>query len=236
MKKTNISLGGGIVLASVLAGLSSQSMAGVADTKHNLSSTANTAVNEIYSDNPEICVFCHTPHAAIKNENIPLWNHELSAYDSYGVYSSPTFDGASTISPISGATPATATVSNLCLSCHDGTVAINALNNPSNAHPTTTMLGAGQTGGVINADRNSNLLKGGSDLTDDHPVNFTYDAALATADGGLVAPASLTDVKLYNGTVQCASCHDPHNDTASEQPFLRFSMTGSALCLKCHIK
>jgi predicted CXXCH cytochrome family protein len=33
--------------------------------------------------------------------------------------------------------------------------------------------------------------------------------------------------------VECASCHDPHNDKAL---FLRISNSGSALCLACHVK
>jgi len=78
---------------------------------------------------------------------------------------------------------------------------------------------------------NANL---GTDLTNDHPVNFTYNDTLATNDGSLKAPASLTGVKLYSNKVQCASCHDPH--TSTQGAFLRVSMTGSALCFACHTK
>jgi len=212
----------GMLIASGVA------YAGIASTKHNLSTSGTGTVKS--TDETEICIFCHTPHQAIKNDNIPLWNHTLSAEASYGVYTSPTFDGGSTVQDLGGTNAATAAVSNLCLSCHDGTVAINSLNNPSNAlgaNPTMTGTGAG---GVIPAGP-ANI---GNDLSDDHPVNFLYDNALASADGSLNAPSSLTGVRLFNGYVQCASCHDPHESV--NPAFLRVDNTGSALCLKCHNK
>jgi predicted CXXCH cytochrome family protein len=75
---------------------------------------------------------------------------------------------------------------------------------------------------------------------DDHPVNFTYDAALATADGGLLTPVSSSyvdaghTVKLFGGKVQCASCHNAHDNT--NVPFLTRTNSGSQLCLSCHRK
>jgi predicted CXXCH cytochrome family protein len=80
----------------------------------------------------------------------------------------------------------------------------------------------------------------GSSLTDDHPVNFLYDTALAAADGELVIPDSLSSVdaagrlRLFGGTLQCATCHHPHDD--SNGKFLVMSNDRSALCLKCHTK
>ncbi len=216
---------GAAIVATVMIGMTGQAVAGVAATKHNLS---NSGTGDITSDNPEICVFCHTPHNAIKNNNIPLWNHSLSTTANYGVYTSPTFDGSADVADVGGVDSTTATVTNLCLSCHDGTVALNAMNNPSNNHLVTTMAGTGQTAGKISAGRATNL---GSDLTNDHPVNFTY-----VEDGGLTAPGSLTKVRLFSGKVQCASCHDPHASDPATQPFLRETMAGSALCLLCHVK
>jgi predicted CXXCH cytochrome family protein len=218
---------GAAIVATVVIGLSGQAVAGISSTKHNLS---DTGTGDIASDNPEICVFCHTPHNAIKNNNIPLWNHTLSTTANYGVYTSPTFDGAADIADVGGVIESTATITNLCLSCHDGTVALNAMNNPSNTHLVTAMTGTGLTDSKISAGRATNL---GSDLTNDHPVNFTYDD---TADTALIAAATLTNVRLFDGKVQCASCHDPHASDPTTQPFLRFTMEGSALCLKCHDK
>src|SRR5512138_45131 len=73
----------------------------------------------------EVCVVCHTPHQTpAANSQYPLWNRNLSAVASYGVYTSPTFNGSGTIADVGGATLGTATTTNLCLSCHDGTVSV----------------------------------------------------------------------------------------------------------------
>jgi predicted CXXCH cytochrome family protein len=80
----------------------------------------------------------------------------------------------------------------------------------------------------------------GTDLSDDHPVSFTYDGALATANGGLVTPTSAAyvdsakTIPLFNAKLECSSCHDAHDN--SHTNFLRKSNAGSALCLSCHNK
>jgi predicted CXXCH cytochrome family protein len=250
MKKSIVAVAAG----AVILGLSFQASAGVANTKHNMSSAANagggmTGVNgdnRIYStDNPEICIYCHTPHNAIKNDTIPLWNHTLSAVTTYGVYTSPTLDAEITDLGTSN-TAALATTSNLCLSCHDGTVAINAINNPSNSNLTTTMTGGLSVGplpdgsdGRALGDWSTNLFNkaGDNTLKNDHPVNFDY-SDVADADDSIWDQGHAEDggVKFFAGLMQCPSCHDPHNDTDGEQPFLRASINGSALCLVCHNK
>ncbi len=206
----------------------------VVGTDHDLSSTGPGATTNV----TRVCVFCHTPHqAAAANGQDPLWNHTLSTTASYGVYASSTLNA--TPSDIGGAAVGSASVSNLCMSCHDGTVAVTSLYNAPNEAPindnaaniTITAGGNVSAAGLITG--NPNL---GTDLTNDHPVNFTYDHALATADGGLRDPATTPAVAalLFGGTVQCASCHDPHDNT--NPPFLVMSNTGSALCTTCHIK
>jgi len=77
-------------------------------------------------------------------------------------------------------------------------------------------------------------------LANDHPISFTYDAALAAADGHLVTPAATNRVDaaglvpLYGSKMECASCHATHDNANGK--FLRISNAGSALCLKCHVK
>jgi predicted CXXCH cytochrome family protein len=91
--------------------------------------------------------------------------------------------------------------------------------------------------GKIRAGRTTNM---GTSLINDHPVNFTYDAALATADGKLVTPDSSSyvdaahEIPLFGAKVQCATCHDPHDNT--NEPFLTKTNSGSQLCLTCHQK
>jgi len=223
----------GFLLALLVTFSGGALAAGITGTKHDLSISGGGTIKS--TDQTEICIFCHTPHAALKNDNIPLWNHALSP-NTYGVYTSPTID-ATDLTEVGGITEATAAVSNLCLSCHDGSVAVNSLNNPSNARPTTTMAGA-MAGGITNITGAANLGFGADALKNDHPVNFTYNPGSGPGlDSTLVATASLTGVKLYSNKVQCASCHDPHTSAdPTGLAFLRVSMSASTLCFACHNK
>lgn len=205
----------------------------ITGSKHDLRATGGGTATGTNLE--EICVACHTPHqATAANGQTPLWNRNLSATASYGTYSSTTLDASPAPVDLGGATLGTAQISNLCLSCHDGTVSVLSMLNEPNAAPgaITPVAIASRidaTGKIIS---NANL---GTDLSDDHPVNFNYDATLVTNDGGLNDPATLTGVKLFGGTVQCASCHNPHDSTTGV-PFLRVNNSGSTLCLRCHAK
>lgn len=220
----------GFLLALLVTFSGGALAAGITGTKHDLSVTGGGTIKS--SDQTEICIFCHTPHDAIKNNNIPLWNHTLSAATTYGVYTSPTLD-ATDQQDLGGVNATNAAVSNLCLSCHDGTIAVNSFNNPSNARPVTTMVGA-----IANITGAANLGSGADALKNDHPVNFTYNPGTGVGlDSTLVATASLTGVKLYSNKVQCASCHDPHTSAdPTGKAFLRVSMNASTLCFACHNK
>lgn len=176
----------------------------ISGTAHDLSGNAWGST--------EKCVFCHTPHNAKTGQTVPLWNRAATVA-TFTLYSSSTLNA--TMGQPAG-------ISKACLSCHDGTVAMDSFGNNTGTH---LMTGS---------------AKVGTDLSDDHPVSFTYDTALATADGSLVTPASASfvdaghAVPLFAGKMECASCHDVHNNTNA--PFLRKSNSGSALCLTCHNK
>lgn len=169
--------------------------------------------------NGEICLPCHTPHNAKGAATTagPLWNHVATAA-TYTVYTSPTLDAAALGQP--------AGVSKACLSCHDGTIALEAFGTV--------------TAGAVFVTGTANL---GTDLSNDHPISFTYDAALATADGGLHDPATtnsglggtIAADLLFAGSLQCASCHDVHNSYGLAN-LLVVTNAGSALCLTCHNK
>jgi predicted CXXCH cytochrome family protein len=183
-------------------------LAQVSGTSHDLRGTIGGS---------QICVACHTPHGAAPA--VPLWNHDLpSPASTYNVYT-----GSATIdaTDLSDFASSDGSVSSLCLSCHDGTVALGSLvNDPGDLTDTTSTIAAA-----------ANL---GTDLTNDHPVNFTFDAALIAADGELQAPTNAVLFGPSADQVQCGSCHDPHDDTFS--PFLVTSNAASALCLDCHTK
>jgi len=211
-----------LLVSAVLVLMLGPVQAQVATTSHDLTSlTGDTA--------DRVCAYCHTPHMATgAASQDPLWNHNLSATASYGVYGSGSLDAAD-IADIGAAVAGSATTTHLCMSCHDGTIALGALYNAPNAGAVTTI---GAIGNIVGTGADM-----GTSLADDHPVNFTYNTALATADGELEDPtANATVAALLDGTgkVQCSSCHDPHDDTFS--PFLVIDNAASALCSTCHQK
>lgn len=161
----------------------------------------------------QVCIFCHTPHNAAATPLAPLWNHASTAA-TYTLYTSA-------ISSTLNATTSQPTgVSKACLSCHDGTVAADSYGTRTGTNFVT--------GGALI----------GTNLSNDHPIGFLYNAALATADGGLVTPASaslvVAGIPLFGASLECASCHNVHDNANGD--FLRFSNAGSALCMKCHNK
>ncbi len=205
-----------LVLALLLAQVSD-----VRSTLHNLSATSRNGVRAETLD--EVCVFCHTPHGAYKSR--PIWNRNLAYQDSttlFTLYGSSTLD-ASVVRP-TGA-------SKLCLSCHDGTLAIGSLMNLDAQRPASVTM----QGGVVTMPPGRTLL--GTDLRNDHPISMTPDLAL---DPEIRLPPPGDAVRLREGlipgakdTVQCTSCHDPHLATFK---FLVKDNTRGAVCLTCHDK
>ena len=196
----------GVILAATAP---AQNPNSIVFSKHNLSTSSPGTVHS--TTETEICIFCHTPHQA-SNEG-PLWNHKMAA-GPYTPYSSATLKA--TVGQPTGS-------SRLCLSCHDGTVALGMVNSRVGGIPmNTTTMPAGA----------NNL---GTDLSADHPVSFTYDLPLANADGNLKDPATLPqEIRLdHANQMQCTACHDPHNNQFGN--FMVMDNTGSALCLSCHI-
>ncbi|MFZ4546598.1 MAG: cytochrome c3 family protein [Bacteroidales bacterium] len=181
----------------------------IVTTKHNLSVSGSGAVKA--TSETEICLFCHTPHNS--RTVAPLWNRNDPAL-TYTLYQS------SMLNALPGQPDGT---SILCLSCHDGTVALGSvLSRPSAITMTTP--GGFLPSGVSNLSQN---------LRNDHPVSFVYDAALATADGQLKPPSGINPpVALKSGKVQCTSCHDPHKNILSD--FLVATSVNSNLCNSCH--
>jgi len=237
----------GAILTLSLSGLVNGA-GSIKNTKHNMSASGTgtfIADTQATTGTDEICVFCHTPHMNVtKNDSLPLWNHKMSTSTAtYTMYKSSTFNqGALTLDAPDSVDDVdnvgnVMSVTNLCLSCHDGTQAINAMMNPPNR------LGASNPTMQSATDELTGNAMLGTDLTNDHPVNFTYQASIDNGDGGLNAVTGDTvgAVRLFDGTVQCASCHNPHTDYSAAgdvgmTPFLRVSIVGSTLCLTCHDK
>lgn len=248
------------VAAAVPLLMASFAYGDIAASKHDFSARA-------WAES-EVCKPCHTPHNAIAtNLTGRLWAHELSTqtYTYHG--GSGTSDGSASVDAQTG----TATqldmdqATRLCLSCHDGTVALDSFmgrNGPSDGK----FIGSDADHG----DATSNL---GTDLTNDHPVgykaaikdgsglyNFTTGAAIPGGHARYKPVASIQTAlgnKLAKSTVvpgandkdaagnpvtqymsvSCVSCHDVHNGSVPGKPgLLRLDNASSALCLTCHNK
>ena len=203
------------------------------------------AWNNRSADPASVCGTCHQPHHA-DSSVVPLWIHTTST-TVFTMYNTNTVTGSHL-----NATPDTTVggVSRACLSCHDGTVAVNSY--------------SGGIQGSVGSKFITNSASLGTDLTHTHPISFTYDAALVAADGFLrdtstsvLQPdtgtfntgtnTSIASVLLNGGNrVECSSCHDVHNQIGtpfniSSNPKLvkivgTQSGKGSLLCRSCHIK
>ena len=206
MKKINL------FMTLILSVMCSQLLMG-----QSIVGSAHDFSDDTWNTSGQICLVCHTPHNAdVSVSNAPLWNHETTTA-TFTTYSSATMD-ATTGQPDAS--------SKLCLSCHDGTVAVDNFGD--------------QTGGSHFLSGNSNI---GTALSDDHPISFTYDAALASSDDGLYDPTTtnsglggtINADMLIGSQVQCASCHDVHNGSGVAK-LLKISNDASVLCLTCHNK
>jgi len=208
-----------LVLAAML--LATPALALIDNSGHDIPATIGGAGGA----NDEICVFCHTPHGANATfTGGPLWNRNASATVLVGQYSSATLNA--TIS-----TNYTLIDAAACLTCHDGTQAMNALVNP----PNTGLAGANYANNLDNTTKDL-----GSNMDNDHPVNFDYNA-VATADTEIEPYATLNPI-IQNGfkkvgatnIMQCSTCHDVHNTVGSD--LILINNAGSNLCRECHIK
>ncbi len=231
-----------IIIITSLVVVSSQAarISDIAGTRHNLSASGQGNTKATTED--EMCVFCHTPHGATNYPGAPLWNREIQN-QTYTVYTSSSLDAED----IMGQLDQPGGSSKLCLSCHDGTIAlgtVNVLGGQQNV--SIDMSGTDPDGsmpGGIHGAQSGFTRDLGIDLRNDHPIAMDYDAALASADSELINPLAAAHIGLRGpgirplipleatgsggeAQIQCASCHDPHiRDTDPSLPakFLRLN-------------
>ena len=210
------------VLAAVRA--SAEPPGSVVDTLHNLSVSGPGEVRA--TSETQVCKFCHVPHTATLP--VPLWGHRLSDTAAYGV---PEVTGGG---KAARPAPQPDGSSRLCLSCHDGTVALGDLGR----------------NGRIPMRGEQRLTPGrrgylGTDLSGSHPISIvmpsTDQGSDDAADMGLrpvEALAADRAVKLdKEGKLQCTTCHDPHSDrnyAPGRVPRFWVKATVEDVCLACH--
>ena len=239
MKKLTTVLALGVVMAFA----SSTSKASIVGSGHDFTSTGGySAVTNLgvatftwggetnKYQNP--CQVCHIPHKAQDPtlSKAPLWNHALSGntYVTYDRAGSATFNALG-LSVSLGSSVA-------CLSCHDGSVAINETAGYTGAGKTN-----GNAGAAVFAPSFAVEAIGGTDLTKMHPIGVSYTAA-AVADPDLQPVSGTLLPRMLQGatkTVECASCHDIHRTigaSATVSHELIVDLNGGQLCLTCHNK
>ena len=204
------------------AQIGSDSRAGIAGSKHDFGQFG-------WARN-QICLPCHTPHNAIVRDaqgaivGAPLWNHTLSTA-TYTLYIDP-----DTGQQVTGQVD---TNSRLCLSCHDGTVALDAFGGGAGTQQLTN--------GLI-----------GTDLSNDHPIGeaavWPTPTTPELVDPSLRAAVGIMPLRrLPDGrqVVGCTSCHEPHNrpnvpgmlwvnNAAPGTTVDGRTVSGSLLCMNCH--
>lgn len=125
----------GVCLSVAVAGLAMaadfptkfSNAGGVKNSRHNLTQATTTpdisgAMLTVRNNYGEVCVYCHTPHSANAAIAAPLWNRTKlnTNYQTYDLLGTSTL--TQTVSQ-PGANSLT------CLSCHDGTIAIDSIIN-----------------------------------------------------------------------------------------------------------
>lgn len=233
-----------LVAVSAVA-MASSAFAGIVNTKHDLSSiTGVSGLKQPAGQTTQVCVFCHTPHNSAKTK--ALWNRKgATADNAFRTYTSGIMmeNGAANgwfQGTVKGQFSSKST-SLLCMTCHDGATTMGGAvlnNNPyslsTNQQEPTAI---GGISGLISGPANL-----ATDLTNDHPVNIDYDAAVLTVNNARPGSLATRDASgkvagvlpFQGGIMECSSCHNVHDNTI--KPFLRVSIEGSALCLKCHSK
>ncbi len=193
----------------------------VRDTAHNLSMSGQGTVRA--ASETRVCVFCHTSHTAAFQA--PLWNREDPG-GTFQMYWSETMDAYASAAEA----PQPNGSSKLCLSCHDGTIALGS----------TVASGRIEMAGGITTMPSSSDAFVGRDLSGDHPVSFTVTDHLVTTNNakGDVSLRSATEMRNHplvrldrESRIQCTTCHDPHRDPYGD--FLLTSKPGE-LCIACH--
>jgi predicted CXXCH cytochrome family protein len=204
---------GFLFLASTIA--YAQQFSGDVLGKHDLGPAGTSPVKGGLS---APCLYCHAPHSGVSG-NTPLWNQKLTT-QTFTAYQSTTYHESGSPQTLLGSD------SNLCLSCHDGSIAPGQ----------TVAYGTFAMTGNLNAMDNF-----GKDLSSSHPFSLVLPLRdspnlVATLYSQGVTADATGSVKLVKGNIECTTCHNAHveaNDKVIGN-FLELDGSNGQLCLACH--
>lgn len=156
----------------------------IMNTRHNLTQSYipggfGNFMDYARNNYGEVCVYCHTPHGASKQVSVPLWNRTINT-SSYQIYNIALMSGQSANQP--GAS------SLACLSCHDGTVAIDSVIN---------MPGSGGYLATQETSQSATFLN-----------SWSNPSGIETLDHGVISSPSSS---YFSGPYNCNRCHTTGN-------------------------
>jgi len=242
-----------IFLAWLLAAIALVTMPAIAGSlvgsKHDLTSLNERAGVDAmsglaFNDYGDPCIYCHiptdgsdpAPNAAPGKMQIENWNRYMPQGE-FQRYKRPSMTAKmGELGP----------QSLLCLSCHDGTMAVDMVVNKPNGWTTSDdaplHMRLDKGGGLerctqchdgTTAHRMDTAVIG-RNLMDDHPIGIAYPGLFDNPD--FFRPGAdgrfRNGVRLFDQQVECATCHNVHDPDIS--PFLR--VEPSELCITCHNK
>jgi hypothetical protein len=210
------------------------------------------------------CNVCHAAHNTDPGQIAPLWRHGISS-QTFTPYENSTFQATTTWS---GGRPNGPSLA--CLSCHDGVTALNStLTSAGTSGPIDPAAAIGtdlHTTHPISFTYDAALATLDGELED--PTSYVIGTPKTTGINGdptktlfvTTAPVpgaapgvwtgtkldgqTIDEAMLFNGKMECSSCHDVHKMSGSAPSsgiLLRISGNdadgrASLICRTCHIK
>jgi hypothetical protein len=160
------------VLTVVAFAVPSMATAAIANTRHNLSSTGTGSVR--FTDvGVDMCRFCHMPHNANTTQGT-LW---ARATPQGTGFTSPATTSDGTALPATNSAAAMGAASQKCLSCHDGSVALNTTVNKYLTVSTVASTPNPAAGNTMTAGAGGYVLSSTmafSNLNGQHPVGIPF--------------------------------------------------------------
>ena len=169
----------------------------ITETRHNLTQRDNAGqvdaiqMDPYRNDYAEVCVYCHTPHGASSALGAPLWNRtrKSTSYQTYDLLNTVTITQTITTPGVNSLT---------CLSCHDGTTAVDS---------------------IINMPGSGNYDPAQETQNDDGAIN-TFLNGWTNPSG----TEAVNHLKLQAGATGCLGCHAPGTLASSAQDFTIFAI------------